>query len=152
MGLNDSIFDACADIVEKKHNQELVKRFLIYELVYYAVNYLDDDLYSKERKKWIKELKNKYGDFLNKEWNGWNEWNEYHNTLVDIASEVDEKMWGKYYDVIWKDFDDLPLNDLDKLLDIIENRTYPLLDEIYDCLKQNYDYFKKGFIYLKNEK
>ena len=127
MGLEDTICDACRNLVEKKHNQSVVKRFLIYEIFYYSVMYLDDVLYNKEWEKYYKE------------------WNEYYNNLVEIAKEVDEKMWEKYYDVIWKDFDDLPLNDFNELYEIIYNRVYSILDEIGYYLQQNYDYFNGSF-------
>ena len=140
MGLEDTICDACRNLVEKKHNQSVVKRFLIYEIFYYSVMYLDDVLYEEEHKKWINELNKKYGDFIKSK-----EWDEYYNSLVEIAGDVDDKMWEKYYDIIWKDFDDLPLNDFDELYEIIDNRVYSILDEIGYYLQQNYDYFNGSF-------
>ena len=148
MGLDDSVFDACADIVENRDNQKEIKRSLIYEIVYYSVIYLDDDLFSEEHKKWIKKLDKKYGKFHETK-----EWAEYYDCLVNIAKEVDENMGDHYYDKIWEDYDKLPLNDLDELINIIENRAFDLMQsEIWGYLKENYDYFKNGFKYLKSKK
>lgn len=176
MGLEDSILECCCDIAkENEHyenevatpipltirhqlslNRDEAIRCRHFLFVAKSLEYIIDQLYDDLKQynpEYYNEFQNNTEEFFNK----------YNFTVLDCDEEFvkyrfvnDYDDEGKYifkhcYDLLWKDYNTLPLNNINALIPIVKNKSrafYYISKEYY---KLKIPFFRIGFNYPEDK-